>query len=136
MTTGYYKFRLKTFLIMLMIVFVMIMTILFFVPMQDLGSIGPFNADKVYHFIAFFCLVFPLSFASPRSILWLFFGAIFFGGAIELAQHLFGRRAEWADFLANGIGVILGMITARFLRLWYVRAGGLNGIDDKQFKDI
>jgi len=39
------------------------------------------------------------------------------GGLIELGQNSFGRQASWADFLANGIGAIFGVMIARFLGL-------------------
>lgn len=78
---------------------------------------GIVGIDKLYHVVSFFCLVFPITLIKPRLIVWVFFGVIIFGGLIELGQNSFGRQASWADFLANGIGAIFGIMIARFLGL-------------------
>ena len=78
---------------------------------------GIVGIDKFYHVVAFFCLVFPITLIKPRFIVLVFFGVMIFGGLIELGQNSFGRQASWADFLANGIGAIFGVMIARFLGL-------------------
>jgi len=78
---------------------------------------GFVGIDKFYHFISFFCLVFPITLIKPKLIVWVFLGVMIFGGLIELGQNSFGRQASWADFLANGIGAIFGVMIARFLGL-------------------
>jgi VanZ family protein len=35
-------------------------------------------------------------------------GVISYGGTIELIQPFFGRQAEWADLVADGVGAVLG----------------------------
>jgi len=106
------------------------LVVLMLVPMRVGGSIGPIRFDKVYHFAAFFSLSFPLSLVRPRLATWVLLGVICFGGLIELTQHLFGRQAEWSDFLANGFGAIVGAAIARQLRLWL--CGSVKFSRDKQ----
>lgn len=69
---------------------------------------GPAGSDKVYHVLAFACLAFPLPLVRPRLTLWVVVGVIAYGGAIEVIQPFFGRQAEWADFVADAIGAVVG----------------------------
>lgn len=73
-----------------------------------LPSSGVGGSDKLYHIVAFAVLAFPLSFARPVWVPWVIGAAAAYGGVIELVQPYVGRSAEWADFLADGIGAILG----------------------------
>lgn len=91
---------------------------------------GPAGSDKIYHILAFACLAFPLPLVRPRLTLWVILGVIAYGGIIEMIQPFFGRQAEWADLVADGIGAILGAIVARQLGLRLRRSGGLNDKDD------
>lgn len=91
---------------------------------------GPAGADKAYHVLAFACLAFPLPLVRPRWTVWVILGVIAYGGVIEVIQPFFGRQAEWADLVADGVGAILGAIVARQLGLWLRRSGGLNDKDD------
>ena len=97
------------------IVFLAIITLLSLAPIQLSGSFGPFGVDKVYHVVAYFCLVFPLPLTRPRLTTWVVLGVIACGGSIELIQYLFGREASLGDFVANGIGAIIGAVIARQL---------------------
>jgi VanZ family protein len=49
--------------------------------------------------------------------MWVVMGIMVFGGLIELVQYLFGREPSWGDFIANGIGVIVGAAIARQMGL-------------------
>ena len=100
-----------------MIILFVIITLLSFTPIQLSGSFGPIDVDKAYHFVAYFCLALPLPILRPRLTIWVVLGIMTYGGLIELVQYLFGRQASWADFLANGIGAIFGVMIARFLGL-------------------
>jgi hypothetical protein len=91
---------------------------------------GPAGSDKVYHVLAFACLAFPLPLVRPRLTLWVILGVIAYGGIIEMIQPFFGRQAEWADLVADGVGAILGAIVARQLGLRFRRSGGLHDKDD------
>ncbi len=72
------------------------------------GSL-PLN-DKQIHALAFALLVLPLSFAAPRLIPKLIVSALVFGAAIELIQPSFGRSGEWADWIADAVGVAAGVL--------------------------
>jgi peptidoglycan/LPS O-acetylase OafA/YrhL len=86
--------------------------------------------DKAHHALAFAVLAvlgwlgrFP---SMPRLAL----GLIALGAAIELAQGLtFTRTAEWADLLADTVGVMVGMAVVAWARR---RSGRLPGKDRGQ----
>ena len=111
------------------IVFLAIITLLSLAPIQLSGSFGPFGVDKVYHVVAYFCLVFTLPLTRPRLTTWVVLGVIACGGSIELIQYLFGREASLGDFVANGIGAIVGAVIARQLGLWLRRSGEFNYVN-------
>ena len=108
-------------------VLAVIIAVLTLAPMP---SGGPAGADKIYHVLAFACLAFPLPLVRPRFAVWVILGVIAYGGAIEVIQPFFGRQAEWADLVADGIGAILGASVARQLGLWLRRTGGGYEKDD------
>ena len=87
------------------IVLAVIIAVLTLAPMP---TGGPAGSDKLYHILAFACLAFPLPLVRLRLALWVVLGVIAYGGAIEVIQPFFGRQAEWADLLADGIGAVLG----------------------------
>ena len=88
---------------------------------------GPTGSDKVYHILAFACLALPLPFAKPRWTLWVILSVIAYGGTIEVLQPYFGRHAEWADLLADGLGAILGAGTGCALSVcWRSRHADLS----------
>ena len=74
-------------------------------------------SDKAYHLLAFAALIFPCALVYRRSLIFVVPAALVFGAAIELIQPLVGRSAEWADFLADVIGVALGLITSQMVRV-------------------
>ena len=82
-----------------------IIAVLTLMPLPVSGTTG---SDKVYHALAFASLALPLPFAKPRWTLWVILSVIAYGGTIEVVQPYFGRHAEWADLLADGVGAILG----------------------------
>lgn len=72
-------------------------------------------SDKLKHFAAFGMLSFWFaSILVRRDLGWIALALLAFGGAIELAQEAmpWGRRAEWEDVIADGIGVAGGIIVA------------------------
>ena len=70
---------------------------------------APEGSDKLVHFIAFAALAFPLARTGRIGLLPVFVGASAFGGAIELIQPSFNRSADINDWVADIIGVILGI---------------------------
>jgi len=99
------------------IILFVIITLLSFAPIRLSGSFGTVGVDKVYHFVAYFCLALPLPILRPRLTIWVVLGIMTYGGLIELVQYLFGRESSWGDFIANAIGAIVGAMIANFLGL-------------------
>ena len=71
--------------------------------------------DKVYHFVAFVGLIFPLILTDSRRWPWAVPLCIAYGGLIELIQPTVGRAAEWLDFGADVTGVLAGAALAEIL---------------------
>jgi len=61
------------------------------------------------HFVAFAALAFPLARTGRIGLLPVFVGASAFGGAIELMQPSFNRSADINDWIADIVGVLLGI---------------------------
>ena len=70
---------------------------------------APEGGDKVVHLIAFAALSFPLARTGRFGLLPVFLGAIAFGGMIELIQPSFNRSADMTDWVADIIGVVVGI---------------------------
>ncbi|GAB4270003.1 MAG: hypothetical protein Kow0013_21960 [Pararhodobacter sp.] len=79
------------------------------------GISVPGGIDKVYHFVAFTALIFPLILTDSRRWFWAVPAAILYGGAIELIQPTVGRTAELLDFGADITGVLAGAALAEIL---------------------
>jgi VanZ family protein len=81
--------------------------------------VGPQGIDKVYHMVAFAALIFPTAMLRPKRCLAAGFLAILYGGMIEVIQPAFGRSADMSDFLADilgvAIGIFLGLASRRLL---------------------
>ena len=67
------------------------------------------GSDKVVHFITFAVLAFPLARTGRFGLLPVLIGASAYGGAIELIQPSFNRSADINDWVADIIGVALGI---------------------------
>lgn len=76
----------------------------------------PLN-DKQWHVLAFAALVLPLGWVRAEWVIWIVTVALLFGGMIELVQPLVGRMAEWGDFIANGIGCLIGVLPGQLRRM-------------------
>jgi VanZ family protein len=74
------------------------------------------TSDKIYHVIAFAALALPSAFLIPRAMIWLLPLFVLFGGAIEIIQPYVGRSGEAADFVADIIGIGLGVVFGLTLR--------------------
>ena len=70
---------------------------------------APEGSDKLVHFIAFAALAFPLARTGRIGLLPVFIGASAYGGIIELIQPSFNRNADVNDWVADVVGVILGI---------------------------
>jgi len=70
---------------------------------------APEDTDKLVHLVAFAALVFPLAHTGRFGLLPVFVGASAFGGAIELIQPSFSRSADVSDWVADVVGVAMGI---------------------------
>ena len=70
---------------------------------------APEGSDKLVHFIAFAALAFPLARTGRFGLLPVLIGASAFGGVIEIIQPSFNRSADLNDWVADIVGVILGI---------------------------
>ena len=70
---------------------------------------APEGSDKLVHFIAFAALAFPLARTGRFDLMPVFIGASAYGGIIELIQPSFNRSADVNDWIADVVGVVLGI---------------------------
>ena len=70
---------------------------------------APEGSDKLVHFVAFAALAFPLSCTGRFGQHAVFIGASAYGGVIELIQPSFNRSADINDWIADIVGVVLGI---------------------------
>ena len=77
---------------------------------------APDGSDKVVHLIAFAALAFPLARTGRFGLIPVFVGASVFGGLIEIIQPSFGRSADVQDWIADIVGVGLGILLALLYR--------------------
>ena len=117
------------------IILFVIITLLSFAPIRLSGSFGTVGVDKAYHFVAYFCLAFPLPILRPRLTIWVVLMIMTFGGLIELVQYLFGREPSCGDFIANGIGAIAGAMIARQMGLWICGLGEPKSVNNEPMND-
>ncbi len=96
---------------------------LVFASVIALGTLSPPGdgdplpiGDKPLHMIAFAVLVLPLGWVRPRWFIPLGLVALAYGGLIEVLQPYVGRYGEWPDLLADGVGVVLGLIPGQLRR--------------------
>ena len=70
---------------------------------------APDGSDKLVNLVAFAALAFPLARTGRVGLLPVFIGASAFGGVIELIQPSFNRSADVNDWIADIVGVVLGI---------------------------
>ena len=92
----------------LTLIVTLILTVAMLWPM-DQPPPTPEGSDKLVHLAAFAALSFPLARTSRVSLLLVFMGAVAFGGLIELIQSTFNRSADLNDWIADILGVMLGI---------------------------
>ena len=117
------------------IILFVVITLLSFAPIQLRGSFGPIGIDKAYHFVAYFCLAFPLPLSRPSLTIWVALSVMVYSGSIEFGQYLFYREPSWGDFIANGIGVIVGAAIARQMGLWICGLGEPKSVNNEPMND-
>lgn len=72
------------------------------------------GTDKIHHIIAFIALTLPCAAFYPKALFKVVVAAVVYGALIEVLQPYIGRSGELTDFLADlvgiGIGVSLGFL--------------------------
>jgi VanZ family protein len=90
------------------------------VPARDLPRL--FLSDKLQHLLAYLALALWFGgLMAPRRYLPLALGLLALGAGIEIVQGLMGlgREADWRDFLADALGIGLGLsLCMAGLRHW------------------
>ena len=94
--------------ILLTIIVTLTLTIAMLWPLETPPS-APEGSDKLVHFVAFATLAFPLAYTGRFGLPPVFIGASVYGGAIELIQPSFNRSADINDWIADIIGVLMGI---------------------------
>ena len=74
------------------------------------------GSDKVVHLIAFAALAFPLARTGRFGLIPIFIATSAYGGIIEVLQPSFGRSADMQDWIADIVGVALGIVLALLYR--------------------
>ena len=92
----------------LTLIVTLILTVAMLWPM-DQAPPTPEGSDKLVHLAAFAALAFPLARTNRVSLLLVLIGASAFGGLIELIQPTFNRSADLKDWIADILGVMLGI---------------------------
>ena len=77
----------------------------------DVGPEVPHTGwDKSNHALAFVTLTLLASLAFPGRTAGIVLGLMAYGGLIEILQSMTPNRlAEWADWLADGVGIAMGL---------------------------
>ena len=75
----------------------------------DAPPTAPQGSDKLVHLIAFAALAFPLARTGRFGVIPVLIGASAFGATIELIQPTFNRSAELSDWVADTLGVLIGI---------------------------
>lgn len=81
------------------------------------GVSGGF-VDKLYHLGAYGALAILGLFATSQRRHWkvMLLGLVAYGMAIEIVQPYFGRSFEIADWIADSVGVFLGLAAVSLFR--------------------
>jgi VanZ family protein len=96
----------------------LIIFVLCTIPSEQL----PKGNDKTAHFVAFAGWAFYWQFAFknyPKTlVLGILYGILieFWQGSLPVSFH---RGFDWYDALADGVGVIIGLVAAFFVRMFY-----------------
>ena len=94
--------------ILLTIIMALTLTVAMLWPLEAPPP-APEGSDKLVHFIAFAALAFPLARTGRFGLMPVFIGASAYGGIIEIIQPSFNRSADVNDWIADVVGVVLGI---------------------------
>ncbi|MEL0613502.1 hypothetical protein [Marinomonas arenicola] len=82
-------------------------------PMEQLPAVA--GSDKLHHALGFAGWSLLCVFGPRKRFFVMALFIFLWGGAIELIQPSVNRYGEWADFFADGVGVLLVVTGALFV---------------------
>ncbi|MBR3370161.1 MAG: VanZ family protein [Rhodobacteraceae bacterium] len=108
--------RQRRIALVISVILLVVVTVVLLMPVPENEGRFPEHVDKLVHFGVFFVVAFPAYVA--RMSFWpvILVGLVAYGGAVELIQPHFGRSAEFADFIANSLGVVAALPCAIWFR--------------------
>ncbi len=96
------------------------------------SCVSTFPQTSICPPIAFAALAFPCAPLYARTVFWVLPAALLLGGAIELIQPYLGRDGEWADFVADVIGIGCGIALGLTIRAIRLKGGKHKGLYPRQ----
>lgn len=105
------------FWLVLTLLLVTVICLLTLWPADKLYDVG--GSDKLYHLVAYLSVTFPVAYMRPPYWKRISMLLIAMGGIIELIQPYVTRSREFSDFVANSLGVLLGIAVAALCRHWW-----------------
>lgn len=100
----------KRYWIALSVFNIFLVSALSLTPLEHL-PVAP-GSDKLHHFIAYACVIFPCALVRPKYWTAAVLLVIAWGGVIELIQPFVNRYGEWLDVAANTLGIFIGILSA------------------------
>ncbi|MEL0637277.1 hypothetical protein V6259_10935 [Marinomonas sp. TI.3.20] len=88
----------------------LLISIVTLTPMEQLPAVA--GSDKLHHVLGFSGWSLLCVFGPRKRFFIMALFIFLWGGAIELIQPSVNRHGEWADFVADGIGVLLVTLAA------------------------
>ena len=101
----------------LTLLLVLFITGLSLLPLPELPELP--GKDKTGHLIAYAVCVLPISVVKPKNLVWILLAIFVWSGILELIQPYVNRYGEWLDWVANGTGILLGLIMGRGIGLLF-----------------
>lgn len=93
-------------------------TMLSLTPLSELPKYP--GSDKAHHLISYAALMLPAFWVVYKKRWHLMLLFFIWGGGIELIQPHVNRYGEWADFVANSLGLVLGAAIGLLLSRFYL----------------
>lgn len=93
-------------------------SVLFYLTLSPSDAVPSVSLnDKSQHALGFFVLALTYGLMFPRRRLVVAVAVCFLGVMVEVLQGImpFGRDAEFADLIADGVGIALGFLMLRLL---------------------
>lgn len=97
----------------LTVILVAVISVLTLTPIPAPQGLG--WSDKTYHLFAFMALTIPIATLRPKWLIFAILAFAMFGGAIEIIQPFVGRSRDFADWIFDLYGVVIGGVIGLLL---------------------